>query len=236
MSEEKLPAQLNSSQALAVFDDPGWFKSAWVAALNALIPLLGPVVIIGWGRELYTHGLTGPNKLHPVDFQRDLDVGKAMAPAILGWPAALMALDAVLGLLVWGLSTILHSFAGELGLDLVVQLQGMLYGGSDLASALITLLWIPWVLLLPELVRRVYQGEAFPWLDPGPSLVAIKENLDGYQKVLLASSVVLGVGWVVGSSFGWLALAVAPLVWSVLVHLSAQWQRIVSERAVPGTV
>ncbi len=237
MSEEKPHSRIDINQATAIFEDSqGWFKSAWVAALNALIPFLGPVVVIGWGRALYEHGLTEPNQLTEVAFERDLNIGKDTAPGILGWPAALLAIDGLRRILVWGTGLLLRQLTEHLGPDLLVQLEVLLYGGSRLASWAVTLLWIPWVLLLPELVRRVYQGDAFPWQNPGPSMLAIKMNLDGYQKVVVMSGIVLGVSWIVSGVFGWLALFVAPLAWAVLVHLAAQWHRVVADHGVPGTV
>lgn len=235
MSQDKPLATLEPSEATSFFDDPGWFPVARVAALNALIPLLGPVVLIGWGRALYEEGLTGPNRLTPVVFERDLSIGQATAPGILGWPAALLAINGLRRTLVYGLAVLLRLFSDQLGFEGVVQLEELLYGASELSSLVVTALWIPWVLLLPELVRRVYQGELFPWQDPGPSFLAIKMNLDGYQKVVIATSAVLGAAWMVHSLFGWLTLLVAPLIWSVLTHFSAQWQRIVKEHGVPGT-
>ena len=67
-------------------------------------------------------------------------------------------------------------------------------------------------------------------------MLAIKMNLDGYQKVVVMSGIVLGVSWIVSGVFGWLALLVAPLAWAVLVHLAAQWHRVVADHGVPGTV
>lgn len=236
MSSEEPLVRLEPKRATAFFDEPGWFKRSWTDGLYALIPILGPVVIVGWGLERYIQGQSGPNDLGPVSFERDLAAGQAAAPGILGWPAALLALGGARSLLVWMAIFGLRALEGHISPEVALPLYDFISGASELTSSLLTLLWIPWVLLLPELMRRVYEGALFPWRDPGPSFTAIRENLQAYQKVVVATTLTLGALWMVSSFFGWLWLFLAPLAWSVLANFAAQWQGMVRAKGAPGTV
>lgn len=236
MSGDEPLVTLDPAQTTAFFDDADWFKVIRVAALYGVIPILGPVVLVGWGQELFRRGVREPNRLVPVDFERHLSAGQASAPAILGWPVLLLAGDAVRGMCFWGLETVLRVADGSLSPELLVHLSDLLYGANELISVVISLLWVPWVLLLPELIRRVYEGALFPWRDPGPSWLAVEANPQGYLKVAGACGVLLVVAFVVSGMFGWLTLLLFPLFLAVLSHLSAQWQRMVAQRRAPGTV
>ncbi len=237
MSEElRPPAVLDPGEAAAIFDGQDWFRDAAAAGLYGLIPIVGPVALVGWGQELFQRGREGPNRLLPVRFEPHLAVGQATAPALLGWPVLLMALDGVLSLLNWVMFFGLRLLEGHIGPDLASSIVDIFGAVSDLASSGVTLLWLPWVLILPELMRRVYQGEPFPWQSPGPSVTVIQDNPEGYMKVTAMMTAVLAVGWVAEGMVGWLAVLIYPLVWAVLSHLSAQWQRMVSARGTPGTV
>lgn len=237
MSEElQQPVALDPGEAAAIFDGSDWFRDSGVAGLYALIPILGPVALIGWGQELHQQGLRARNRLLPVRFDAHLAVGQATAPAILGWPVLLMALDGLRAVLVVIGMAVVTALAGQVDSEILGAIVDGLGGVSDLTSSALTLLWLPWVVILPELMRRVYQGEPFPWQSPGPTLRVIQDNPEGYLKVTAMMGAVLAGAWTVHGMFGWLTLLVFPLFWAVLSHLSAQWQRMVSARGTPGTV
>jgi hypothetical protein len=236
VSEEKPLARLEPEQATAFFNDPDWIKAAGILGLYALIPVLGPIVVAGWGRERFQESLTQPGKLSPISFDRDLEAGQAVALGILGWPAALLALNAVRGLLTFLSVTALQISEQHLNPELVGTLYDLIGGVSELTSTVVTLLWLPWVLLLPELMRRVYQGDPFPWQNPGPSYSAIRNSSDAYFKVLIGTTIVLAAAWVVSGVFGWIGLLIAPMVWAVLSNFAAQWQGMVRERGAEGTI
>lgn len=59
-----------------VFKDPDWFKKIALVAVIALIPIIGQMVLIGWGLEI-SHRVIhrDPVPLPDVDFGRDLSMG-----------------------------------------------------------------------------------------------------------------------------------------------------------------
>ncbi|MFT5584943.1 MAG: hypothetical protein ACI9VR_002531 [Cognaticolwellia sp.] len=227
---------MNPERATAVFDDSGWFKQAGILGLYALIPVVGPIVIMGWGLERYIQSRTEPSSLGPVSFDRDLAAGQTTAPGILGLPAALMALNGLRRMAVTFAFFAMRILEGDLAPETAAVLYEFIFGASELTSSLVTLLWLPWVLLLPELMRRVYQGELFPWKNPGPSLVAITTNQQAYLKVVVATTLTLGALWMVSGVFGWLWLILAPLAWAVVANFAAQWQGMVEDLGAEGTV
>lgn len=59
-----------------VFKDPDWFKKIVIVALIGLIPIIGQMVVLGWGLNIAKRVMNhDPNPLPDVDFGADLGRG-----------------------------------------------------------------------------------------------------------------------------------------------------------------
>lgn len=67
-----------------VFKDPDWFKKVVIVALIGLIPIIGQLVVLGWGLNIAKRVMNrDPNPLPDVDFGADL--GRGFFAFIIGF-------------------------------------------------------------------------------------------------------------------------------------------------------
>jgi len=205
-----------------VLNDPEWWRTAIAPGLCMLIPVVGPVIHMGWQRRMFHHIKAGGNGLLPADIQEDLTQG--LAPFAAALTTGLLALVVMLILYLPGLFIMMIGGATEVE---VISMMGLLFTFAG-HIALFPLGLCLGVFML-EVIRRGYHGEMTPVLSPGESIARIRQHPVPY--------IMTAVSYIVGSVLGGLGfyacvvggIVTAPAGNAMNMHALAQWDSLSAE-------
>jgi hypothetical protein len=202
-----------------VFNDPDWWRTALPVGLCMLIPLVGPIVHLGWRRKMFHHIRAGGEGLLPLDFSEDLSQGVDPFIVYMTSVFAMMSVAFVLylpGLFVGIVGGILEQEA-LVGFGMVLGFFGHL--------GLFPIMLIG-NLLMVDFVRRGYHGERVPILAPRESFHRIKAHFVQYLLLLLTSfigGILGGLGFYAACIGGFVTL---PAGHAIGTHALAQWDKL----------
>jgi hypothetical protein len=203
-------------------NDPQWMMRCVSHGLMNMIPIMGMLCMWGWGRRIYHLARTGQHDALPEpDWGKELTDGVAPLAAVLN--SALLIIPAVMFWLALTISfvTLTESSGGDPSglvpiVMLVLQLGIMVMIGAS-------------QLLMPELVRRGYNGELLPLRHLGPSLRVIWANPGAYMLTCIGIMLCNVVGQLGLLFFGIGVLLTVPLGHLMSAHIVAQWDSIVEQ-------
>lgn len=206
---------LNLGAALSFpFSDPAWPQACLMVGLALLLPVVGPLLHLGWQRRVFQRLRTGQPGLPPFDLMDDLSQGISPLLAVLNAVGPLLI--AVLVVLLPGMVLMSFSTSGD-GLHTI----GLLFTVFGYLIAFVGSLLI-WP-LLPELLRRGFRGESLPLLRPGPSLAAMKAGGGDAVLAIFGLFVAQAVGGL-GVALCWVGIFLTmPLGLAIGAHVLAQW-------------
>jgi len=201
----------------------GWPVTCLMTGLCLLIPLAGPIIVLGWQREVYRRVRAGEAGLPRVDIGRDLKGGLAPLAALMN-----------IGLLIMLEFVVLIPFAlaGGLAVEVLGEDQAI-FVIAPLALAFFVIHFCVIIganLIAPELIRRGMDGQMVPLLRPGALLGGIRRDFKGYLLVILgyfACQFMGGIGAILCYVGMFLTM---PMGLAATAHLLAQW----AERAEAG--
>lgn len=206
--------------------DPGWLKKYSIAGLCMLIPVAGPVALLGWTRRIYDASKAGDDESLPdVALGQDLRYGVAPFAAIMNLAVPAM----VLAFFVWGVAFGMIFWAGqgsggELSDTAAQLLAVVLMLANFLFMAGIFVLNV----LMPEFQRRGFNGETTPLLSVGTSVRAIMGSPGGFFTVIIGLFVANAISSV-GVFVCYVGMIVSvPMAMAVYARLLAQWDDVVA--------
>jgi len=202
-----------------VFNDPDWWRKALPIGLCTLIPILGPIVHLGWRRKMFHHIREGGEGLLPLDFGEDLSAGVDPFLAMLSTVFAILLMVSLFyapGMVVGTLGAVLEQKA-LVGFGVVLGVCGHL--------ALFPVIMIGNLLMI-DFLRRGFQGDRAPILAPRESIRRIKTHF--VQYLLLLVTVFIGgffgaLGFYLACIGGFVTM---PAGHAVGAHALAQWDKI----------
>lgn len=214
------PASIDISGAFSfVFRDSDWWRAAIPVGLCIFIPLVGPIVHLGWRRKMFHHIRAGGEGLIPLDFGEDLRAGIDPFLAIFTGGLALMAL----GLLVYLPGVCL----GVLGAVLEVEpLVGIGMAVGVMGHFAFILMALPGNALLIDFRRRGYHGERVPVLSPRESIRRIKTHFVPFVLLIVTTAIgsFIGVLGFYAACIG--GFVTMPAGHAVGAHALAQWDKL----------
>ncbi|MCB9764898.1 MAG: DUF4013 domain-containing protein [Alphaproteobacteria bacterium] len=207
-----------------VLKDKAWISKVILPGLLTFIPILGPLALLGWERRIYHQIRAGQEDegLPAMDIGDDIAGGVAPAVALLNLFGPLLIFP-----MLFAMFPVLISIGEAAGnrtvLDLIrafVMLMTVV-GGLGFAA-----LSFGAGFLVPELLRRGFNGEATPALRPRVSVAAIQENP---MPLIVAALGMMGANFV--GSLGWMACGIGlvltvPFAVATNAHITAQWARV----------
>jgi hypothetical protein len=202
-----------------VFNDPDWWRTAIPHGLCIFIPIVGPVINMGWQRRMFLHVRDGGEGLLPLDFGEDLRHG--VAPFVATFSSMMIMMVAFFVLLLPGI--------GFAALGAVLEVEA-LAGLGALALIAAEMAFLPltfaFALLMLEVLRRSYHGEMVPLLSPGESIQRIRSRPTDYLLTLIGQFVASFIG-----SIGIYACFVGGIVSlpagnAMTANVLAQWDRL----------
>jgi len=211
--------------------DPEWFKKYALIGLVLMIPVVGWIIWMGWLRRVYDLAKQGDIETLP-----ELDLGEDLSYGLTPLLAALnLAVPAgVLMVCVWVAMMVLVLIGSAIdGGSNHGGAGGMIAGlGMLVLYPMMFILIIAMNVLVPELWRRGFNGEAMPLLSPMQSVHAIRRRLGAYFTVLLGMFVANMI-----ASLGAFACYVGmfvtmPMGMVIVVRLLAQWDAVVEHARI----
>lgn len=214
--------------------DPDWFKKYALAGIMLLIPVVGPLVFLGWARRVYDAAKAGDDtRLPTVDFGNDLQYGIAPFVAALELAILVVATFVIVVMMAVVLPGGVAAILGSNPDNHVPEVTGglVLTVVWLLCFFLLLVVMVVSALVAPEVKRRGFNGEMLPLFKPGPSLRAIRRNLGPYLMLFLGGL----IGGIIGSIGGvacYVGLFVTVPISNVFTaRLLAQWDLIVGGEA-----
>ncbi len=224
------PAQVEFGSALSgITSDPQWLKKYGLAGVFMLIPVVGPIAVMGWQRRVFEAARQGDTETLPdIDLGNDIGYGVPVFVAMLNLAVPMMVVAAVLvavGILAALLGGGIESATDNSGVGGALSALVMLGGYAVMLVVIFAI-----SLFVPEIQRRGFNGEMTPLLSPGQSIAAIKNNLGAYGMVLVGMLIANFI-----SSIGAFACYVGifftmPIAMAILARLIAQWDAVVEEQ------
>ncbi len=208
----------------APFQDPGWLNKSLLLGLFLLIPFIGIPVLMGWARELYDRRLRGEEGLPDLHFGRQLSYG--ITPVLAGLNLVLVLFAALLAL--GAASAAVGAVVQSLPSGALSQAGHALFTIAVFGSQLLTLATVLGLqLVLPELLRRGFRGEAGPLFSPAASIAAIRARPAAYITTFIGIMVAnfIGASGMFACYVG--AVVTMPLGYAITADLLAQWDRLV---------
>lgn len=202
-----------------VFNDPDWWRKALPIGLCMWIPLVGPIVHLGWRRKMFHHIREGGEGLLPLDFREDLSAGVDPFLAMLSTVAAIFLVVALFyapGVVVGTLGAVLEQEA-LVGIGVVLGIGGHL--------ALFPVMMMGNLLMI-DFIRRGFQGDRVPILAPRESIRRIKTHFVQYLLLLVTTFIggFLGALGFYAACIG--GLVTLPAGHAIGAHALAQWDHI----------
>ncbi len=229
-----LPTRVEFGPALSgITSDPEWLKKYAMAGLFFLIPIAGPLAVLGWQRRIFEEARQGQTQMLPdLDFGNDISHGIPVLVAMLNLMVPMFVL-------IFGLMIVMAVFgAVGAGIDSATDNSGV---GSlfttlgMLGSYAIMMLAIMLMnLAVPEIQRRGFNGEMTPLLSPMISVRAIMANPSAYLMVIIGLFIANMIG-----SIGVFACYVGmfltlPMAMVMVTRLLAQWDAVVEQSQFGG--
>ena len=197
-----------------VFEDSDWLKKIGLMALVTLIPIVGQLVLIGWGIEIIRRVVRGNDLPLP-----DLDFGEQLADGfkvfVIGLVYSLPII--VLSLIMGGLTAIAANVMDYDTAQIIGGIVSLCFG------LLIFIYSIALALIMPAAYANfAMKGNIADGLRLGELFGYVKNNIGGYLIVLLGS-IVAGIV----ASLGTIACGVGVLLTTVyanamMMHLYGQ--------------
>jgi len=205
------------------FDDPQWISKGLIMGLIYMfLPILGWLVVFGWCREIYERTRRGEGGLPDLDFGRHLSGGIAPLVAVMNIMVPVFGMVFAFGAVAMAMAFVLEG-----GGESMQALAPLLSLGMIGFQMIFMLMIFGFQLLMPELMRRGFNGELGPLFSPGASLVAIKSQPMNYFITFLGMMVANIIGSL-GMFACYIGLFVTmPLGLAMTAHLLAQWDRLV---------
>lgn len=205
------------------FTDPEWLRRSAVMGLVMVVPLVGPLVLLGWMAQVAARVRSGTPGLPRLDFGAQLGTGARCFVSMVAFVSVGLLLDlsvhVVFGVLyfVFDLGSMEGGPTGFLCLMLAWLCARIILLSHTIFAVSTTL-------LMPELLRRGFVGELFPLASLGCSIRRVRRAGRGY--VLAVLGIVLagtmgGLG-LLAVAFG--ACVTLPLGYAATAHLIAQWE------------
>ena len=204
------------------FRTPDWWKTCLIAGLFTLIPVVGPVALLGWMRRIFDEVRSGQESPLPeYSFGEDLSRGWAPFAGILSTMGIFYAIIIVIVLISVGITAGLQAVspdaASVVGTLLMVGGQLLYMGVALLLNVYIAELW-----------RQMLRGEVFPPRRAGAFITAVKRDPVQYLIAALGcflSGMLGGLG-VMLFCVGF--LVTLPMAYAMMAHVCAQWDRVAS--------
>ena len=136
---------------------PGWVWQCVKAGLFALIPILGPLAMLGWERDIFEARVRGEPTLPPYRFAP----GRGIVPFLAGLNAVILALPAVL--LIFSVLALVAVAGGVIGEERAMPLLLLLIPAVLIAALLV----LPAAFFSFELQRAGAAGDPLPILRLG---------------------------------------------------------------------
>lgn len=235
MEPTQNPARKKKVDLGAAFEyariDPNWLNKYVVHGVISMIPIIGTLVLFGWGRRIFQRVRAGAS----VDGLPDMDFGGEMGDGVAPLVALLNIFAVIFPLMLFAYFIM---FGGAIAAAGITEAAGEDAGGVVviILSLVMMLFYLAFFVLMfavqvmmPEILRRGYTGEMTPLLSPGKSFRAIRSNPGAYLMTFLG----LFVANFLGSLGVYLCFVgvfvTAPFGHAMAAHILAQWDDIVSD-------
>ena len=195
-----------------VFDDENWIVKVLVGVVLSLIPIIGQVLMYGYGLELMKNVIEG--RANPLPEWDDWG-GKVVKGIMYIVISLVYALPIILlGLCFGGLTAVLGAAEAEDALNVIASIGGICYGGFAFLYAILMALALP-----PAIGRYLDTGELGAAFRFGDVFALVRDNIGGWIIALV-------LAWLAGliASFGVILCFVGVLFtafWAnlVMMHL-----------------
>ena len=228
--EIEITATINS-----IVKNPIPWQQIGITGLHLLIPILGPISLLGWQRRIYEEALRGNTKTIPtIHFMDDLKYGVQPFVALLNSIVVVFAFFALMatlfgcgGLVVLLLAQVSPDIATIIGgLGLLVGYLGYLLG--------ITLLSLGLNVINVELQRRGYEGDLFPILHAREIFWLLRHNTKSYL-LAFVGVFVSGLFGMIGAFACYVGIFFSlPLGMIGSARILAQWNQSVERKLIRG--
>jgi hypothetical protein len=207
------------------FTDPEWLRRSAVMGLMMLVPLVGPLVLLGWMAQVAARVRSGTPGLPPLDFGAQLGTGARCFVSMVAFVSVGLVLDVSVHC-VFGFLYFVFVFCSEEGGEggFIFVLLALLCAQIILvAHTIFAVITAP---LMPELLRRGFVGELFPLASPCRSIRRVRRAGRGYVLAVLGIvllSLMGGLG-LLAVVFG--ACLTLPLCCAAMSHIVYQWEAV----------
>jgi hypothetical protein len=197
-----------------VFEDSDWFKKIAIMALVSLIPVLGQLVIMGWGAEIIRRVVRGADVPIPeLDFGAQLSDGFKLFVISLVYALPIIVIGLVMGIVMGVSSSVLDYDTAQT----VTMISSICFGLINIVFGILIAFLIP-----AAFANYAIKGNISDGLRIGEIFGLVKNNLSAYLLVF--------VGIIIGSfvaSLGSIACGIGVLLTAVyanamIMHLYGQ--------------
>lgn len=197
-----------------VFEDSDWFKKIAIMALVSLIPVLGQLVIMGWGAEIIRRVVRGADVPIPeLDFGAQLSDGFKLFVISLVYALPIIVIGLVMGIVMGVSSSVLDYDTAQT----VTMISSICFGLINIVFGILIAFLIP-----AAFANYAIKGNISDGLRIGEIFGLVKNNLSAYLLVF--------VGIIIGSfvaSLGSIACGIGVLLTAVyanaiMMHLYGQ--------------
>lgn len=207
-----------------VFDDEDWFRKIGLVALCSLIPVIGQLIMVGWGLHATKNVIEGNEERALPDLKFGEDLGRGFMVVLI---QIIYALPVIL---IFGLSSVLFWFTSEAG-DITNVILGIFGGGFVLLGVLLVLIIVFWsVAAIANYAAKGYFGAAFKFKE---IFALLKKSFVSWLLVLLGQILAMGIIAPLGSiACGIGVLLTTVYGTAIFSHLLGQ----AYNQSSPGTV
>lgn len=197
-----------------VFEDSEWFKKIAILALVSLIPILGQLVLLGWGAEIIRRVVSGADTPIPeLDFGKQLGDGFKLFVVGLVYSLPIIAVSLVMGIITGVASSVLDYDTG----NTIAAISSVCLGLVNVVLGILLAFVLP-----AAFGNFAIKGTIGDGLRLGEVFGYVKNNLSAYLLVFVG---VIVAGFV--SSLGTIACGIGVLLTTVygnamMMHLYGQ--------------
>lgn len=197
-----------------VFEDSDWFKKIAIMALVTLIPIIGQLVLIGWGAEIIRRVVRGADTPIPeLDFGAQLADGFKLFVVSLVYSLPIIAVSLVVGIISGVAGSVLDSDTA----NIIISISSICLGLVNFILGILMAFIIP-----AAMANYAIKGTIGDGLRIGEVFGLVKNNLSAYLLVVLGTIVASFV-----SSLGTIACIIgvfltAVYATAIMMHLYGQ--------------
>ncbi len=197
-----------------VFEDSDWFKKIAIMALVALIPVLGQLVLMGWGAEIVRRVVRGADVPIPeLDFGAQLSDGFKLFVVSLVYSLPIIVIALVMGIVMGIATSVLDSDTAQT----VSMISSICFGLVNVVIGILIAFLVP-----AAFANFAVKGNISDGLRIGEVFGLVKNNLSAYLLVFIGIIVASFV-----ASLGSIACGIGVLLTAVygnaiMMHLYGQ--------------